>query len=175
MPPQDPDQARWFTEEVQPQAAGLRAFLIGQFPTVSDVDDIVQESLMRVVRAHEKGHVTSARALLFATARNLALDRVRRQRVVAFEPMTEKEGSFVLAGNDNVAESVSKNEESDLLRQAIEMLPDRCRQVFTLRMAFGMSQREIAAKLGITENTVERQMSKGIRRCTEFFARQGLP
>jgi DNA-binding CsgD family transcriptional regulator len=42
-------------------------------------------------------------------------------------------------------------------------------------MAYGLSQREIASRLGITENTVERQMGKGIRRCTEFFARRGLP
>jgi RNA polymerase sigma-70 factor (ECF subfamily) len=45
----------------------------------------------------------------------------------------------------------------------------------TLRVAYGLSQREIAAQLGITENTVEKQMGNGIRRCTEFFARLGLP
>jgi len=61
------------------------------------------------------------------------------------------------------------------LRRAISTLPERCRQVVTLRMAYGLSQREIAQRLGITENTVERQMGKGFRRCTEFFAQHGLP
>jgi RNA polymerase sigma-70 factor (ECF subfamily) len=89
--------------------------------------------------------------------------------------MTETADSFVFTGSPNVVESVSQNEESDLLRQAVAALPERCRQVVTLRMAFGLSQREIAARLGITENTVERQMGKGIRRCSEFFARHGLP
>lgn len=175
MPPQNPEQARWFAAELAPHESTLRAYLLGQFPTLPDVDDLVQESLVRVLRAHEKGRVESARALLFATARNLALDHVRRQRVVAFEPMTENADSFVFPGNANVVESVSQTEELDLLRQAIQTLPERCRQVFTLRMAYGLSQREIAARLGITENTVERQMGKGIRRCTEFFARHGLP
>jgi RNA polymerase sigma-70 factor (ECF subfamily) len=70
---------------------------------------------------------------------------------------------------------VSRQQELDLLREAIQSLPDRCRQVFTLRTAYGLSQREVAARLGISENTVEKQMAKGLERCTEFFARHGLP
>ncbi len=61
------------------------------------------------------------------------------------------------------------------MTKAIRTLPERCRQVFTLRTAYGLSQKEIAAKLGISENTVEKQMGKGIRVCTEFFAARGLP
>lgn len=175
MPPQNPEQARWFKAEIEPHAAAVRAYLAAQFRTLPDVDDIVQESFVRVLRARENGRVESARALLFTTARNLALDHVRRQRVVTFEPMTETADSFVFTGSTNVVESVSQNEESDLLRQAVAALPERCRQVVTLRLAYGLSQREIAARLGITENTVERQMGKGIRRCSEFFARHGLP
>lgn len=175
MPPQNPEQARWFAAELEPHEAALRIYLLGKFPTLPDVDDVVQDSLVRVLCAHERGPVESARALLFTTARNLALDALRRQRVVSFEPMTENAELFVFTGTANVAESVSKNEEFDLLRQAIQSLPERCQQVVTLRMAYGLSQREIATRLGITENTVERQMGKGIRRCTEFFARHGLP
>jgi RNA polymerase sigma-70 factor (ECF subfamily) len=175
MSPQNPEQTRWFAAELEPHAAALRAYLTAQFRTLPDVDDIVQESFVRVLRAREAGRVDSARALLFATARNLAVDLVRRQQVVAFEPMTENTDSFVVSGGPNVAESVSQNEVVDLLRQAVATLPERCRQVVTLRMAYGLSQREIAARLGISEHTVERQMGKGIRRCSEFFARHGLP
>lgn len=160
---------------MQPHAASLRAYLAGRFPSLTDVDDLVQESLVRVMRAHETGPVASPRALLFATARNLAVDLIRRQQVIAFEPITEITDSSVFLGGGAIEESVSRKEEFELLTQAIQSLPERCRQVFTLRMAYGMSQREIASRLGITENTVEKQMGKGIRRCTEFFARHGLP
>jgi len=175
MPPQNPEQARWFAAELEPHTAALRAYLVAHFRSLPDVDDIVQESLVRVLKLRESGRVDSPRAMLFATARNLAVDLVRRQRVVAFEPMTEISDSFVVMGGANVAESVTQNELFDLLRQAIASLPERCRQVVTLRMAYGLSQREIAARLGIAEHTVERQMGKGVRRCTEFFARHGLP
>ncbi len=175
MPPEPPDQARWFATEVQPHRAALRAYLVAQFPTLADVDDIVQESQLRVLRAQAAGKVDSPKGLLFITARNLALDVLRRRKVVPFEPMTENTGLFVYNGEKDIPETVSQSEEFDLLSEAVQSLPDRCRQVFTLRMAFGLSQRETAAKLGISENTVERQMGKAIRRCTEFFARRGLP
>jgi len=175
MSPHQPETARWFAAEVQPHATGLRAYLAGQFPSLTDVDDIVQESLVRVLRAHEAGRVQAPRALLFATARNLALDLLRRQRVISFEPMTEITDSSVYLSGGAIPEAVSHHEELDLLTQAIQSLPERCRQVFTLRVAYELSQKEIAARLGISENTVEKQMGKAIRRCTEYFARLGLP
>ncbi|MBI4625052.1 MAG: RNA polymerase sigma factor [Verrucomicrobia bacterium] len=175
VPPQDPEQARWFAEEVQPHQPALRAYLLARYPSLPDVDNLVQECLVRVVRARERAAVESPRGLLFATARNLALDFIRRQQVIAFEPITEIADSSVFTDVANVAETVSKKEEFDLLTQAIQSLPERCRQVFTLRTAYGLAHKEIAARLGISENTVEKQMTNGIRRCTEFFARHGLP
>ncbi len=175
MPPHDSPHARWFAEEVQPHGAALRAFLQARYPSLPDVDDVVQECLVRVLRVHEREAVASPRGLLFATARNLALDQMRRQQVVAFEPITEVADSSVFTDSTNVTEIVSRRQEFDLLTEAIQSLPDRCRQVFTLRTAYGLSQREIAARLGISENTVEKQMSKGLSRCTEFFARHGIP
>lgn len=175
MPPQDPEDARWFATEVEPHASGLRAYLAGQFPSLPDIEDVVQESLVRVIRAREVGHVDSPRALLFATARNRARDLLRRQRVVVFEPITETTDSSVFIGSSAIPETVSRNEELALLSDAIQSLPNRCRQVVTLRVAYGLSQREIATELGISENTVEKQLGKGLRRCSEFFAQRGLP
>jgi RNA polymerase sigma factor (sigma-70 family) len=171
VPPQDPEQARWFADEVQPHQFALRAYLLARYPSLPDVDNLVQESLVRVLRAHGHQSVESPRGLLFATARNLAFDFMRRQQVIAFEPITETTDSSVFIDVTDVAETVSKKQEFDLLAQAIRTLPERCRQVFTLRTAYGLAQKEIAARLGISENTVEKQMGNGIRRCTEFFAR----
>jgi len=175
MPQQNPEQARWFAEEVQPHGPALRAYLLGRFPSLPDIDNIVQESLVRVLRASESARIGSAKALLFTMARNLALDVMRRQKVATFEPITETPDSSVFIDGIDVVETINKKQELALLTHAIQSLPERCRQVLTLRTAYGLSQKEIAAKLEITENTVEKQMGKGILRCREYFAHHGLP
>lgn len=175
MPPDaSPEVTRWFATEVQPHRPALRAWLLARFPTLPDVDDVVQESLARLVQAREVSPILSARALLFTTARHLALDAVRRQRVVAFEPITDDTDPTVLTDAADVVASVTKQQELELLTKAIQSLPERVRQIFTLRTAYGLTQKQIAEKLGVSESTVEKQMAAGIRQCAAFFARGGV-
>jgi RNA polymerase sigma factor (sigma-70 family) len=170
LDPHSTDSGLWFVTELQPHRSALRAWLLARFPTLSDVDDLVQDSFARVVRARETGVIRSTRALLFATARNLALDAVRRQAVVAFEPITDETAPSVLMDSTDVAATVNSQQELELLRQAIQSLPGRCRQILTLRTAYGFSARQIAEKLAVSESTVEKQMAQGIRACAAFFA-----
>ena len=170
--PESP-RANWFVTEVQPHRPALRAWLLARFPTLPDVDDVVQDTLARVLRAREAGPIRSARALLFTTARNLALDTVRRQQVVRFEPITDSADSSVLADGTDVIATVSKQQELELLTKAIQSLPTRCREILTLRTAYGCTQKEIARKLGVSESTVEKETARGIRLCAEFFATGG--
>ena len=102
-------------------------------------------------------------------------DFIRTSATNRTEALAENDALNVLDDADGIPETVARNQELELLTQAIQSLPERCRQVLTLRRLYGLSQKEIAARLGISENTVEKQMGKGIRRCTEFFARLGLP
>lgn len=173
MNPTESNQSRWFLTEVQPHRPALRAWLLARFPTLPDVDDLVQDAFARVLRAHGNGPVQSARALLFTTARNLALDAVRRQQVVRFEPITDTTDSSVLADATDVFATVSKQQELELLTRAIQSLPSRCREIFTLRTAYGLTQEQIAHKLGVSKSTVEKQTAHGIRLCAEFFATGG--
>ena len=160
----------WYLSEVQPHRPALRAWLLARFPTLPDVDDIVQESCARVLQAREATVVRSTRALLFVTARNLALDGVRRQRIAAFEPITEDADSSVFEDSHDVVAAVSKQQELELLTLAIQSLPARSRQVLTLRTAYGFTPAQIAAKLGVSLSTVEKEMAKSIRACAAFFA-----
>jgi RNA polymerase sigma-70 factor (ECF subfamily) len=173
LDPKSADSSLWFATEVQPHRPTLRAWLLARFPTLPDVDDLVQESFVRILRAREGSPIRSTRALLFATARNLAFDAVRRQRVVSFEPITDEMSSFVLADGADVVATVSKQQELEILNRAIQSLPDRCRQILTLRTAYGFTQKQIAEKLQISESTVEKQVAHGIRACARFFASGG--
>ncbi len=169
------ETARWFSEEVQPHESSLRSYLRRVFPALPDVDDLVQESYARLIRAREAGRVSYAKAFLFTTARNAALDFFRRRQVVKIDGVADLETLSVVDDRPDAAEAVSKQQELALLADAVKTLPDRCRQVVTLRLMYAMSHKEIAAELGISDQTVKAQLAKGMRRCAEFLAARGLP
>ena len=166
---QNPDQARWFAGEVQPHETMLRAWLRSRFPPECDIDNLVQEALMRICQAWERGEVRSPKAFLFATARNLALDQLRRQKIMPMISLVETDAQAVLEEGDLVPDQVARNQELGFLTEVIQLLPDRCRQVFTLRKVYGMSQRDIAKRLGISEHTVSAQLTIALHKCTAHF------
>lgn len=166
--------SRWFAEEVQPHEPALRAYLQARFPSLADHDDIVQESYVRLLRAQAAGYVRCAKAFLFTTARNVALDLLRRRRVVPIEAVTDFKELSVLEERTGAAELVDQQHELEALADAVRALPDRCRQVIMLRYLDELSYKEIAAQLGISPETVKVHMAKGIRRCAAFFAEHGL-
>lgn len=170
-----PDEHRWFAEQILPHEMALRAWLRSRFPALPDIDDVVQETYARVLQAHSAGHIAAAKSFLFTAARNLALDYLRHGEVLGLKPLTESHESHVLEEAPRVSEAIGRKQELELLTQAIQSLPARCQKVLTLRKIYGLSQKEIAAQLGISENTVEAQVRNGVRRCTEFLARLGLP
>jgi RNA polymerase sigma factor (sigma-70 family) len=61
-----------------------------------------------------------------------------------------------------------------MLSSAVGALPERCRQVLTLRLLYGLSQKEIATELRISEHTVKAQLAKGMRRCADYFELRGV-
>ena len=171
MPPADPAMTRWFAEHVQPHEAMLRVWLRNQFRNEDDIDDVIQETYLRLLRAREQGEVTSPKAFLFAVARNLALDRLRHRQVLPTKSLAENEVLSVLEEGAGIPEAVAHHQELELLTEAIQSLPDRCRQIFTLRKVYGMSQPEIARQLGLSENTVSAQLTLGVKKCMTFMLR----
>lgn len=160
---------------MRPHEPSLRSYLRWKFPSLPDVDDLVQESYVRLLSAKKAGGIQYAKAFLFTTARNIALDLFRRKQVISIEGVADLGELTVLDDKAGVPETVSKQQELELLAEAVRVLPDRCRQVLTLRLLYGLSHKEIAAELGISGHTVKAQLAKGMRRCADYFQARGLP
>ncbi|MBI2497429.1 MAG: sigma-70 family RNA polymerase sigma factor, partial [Opitutae bacterium] len=117
--------------------------------------------------------IACARAFPSGTARNLALNQLRHLRYERPEGIADLDASGVLDDSAAIPESVTRAEDLQLLIHAIQSLPDRCRQIVTLRKIYGQSQQEVAAKLGISEHTVETQGAIGLRKCIAYFRCHG--
>lgn len=168
------DDARWFFENVLPHEQALRAYLRARFAAHTDPDDIVQEAYARLFKARAEGRIRCARSFLFTTARNVALDFFRRRRVIPVGEITHLADSSVVEGATATPDAIDHDHELDVLGDALAALPDRCRQVVLLRYNERLSYKEIAARLGISPETVKVHLVKGMQRCASYFAARGL-
>lgn len=169
-----PVDAHWFAKEVHAHDIRLKAYLRRGFPGVHDVDDLVQESYVRVWLRQTRQPVASVRAFLFKVARHLALNSLRHQKASPFVAVTEFTASRVIEDKPGPADQACTDEELALLFEAIDALPARCREVYILRKLKGLSQKQIAAALGISEQTVETQIVRANHRCEAFLRARGV-
>ena len=151
----------------------LRAWLKAQFRSASDIDDIIQDAYILVLRSRAEGEVRSPKALLFVVARNLMLMQFRHRQVMREDSLTDFELAGIMDESPDIADAVARSQELELLTLAIQSLPKRCRQILTLRKIYGLSQKEVAAELGISEHTVEAQGTIALRKLGRYFARHG--
>lgn len=159
-------------EEVQPHESSLRSYLKGSFPTVRDVDDVVQESYIRLWRARTERPIRSVRAFLFGIARRCAVDVIRQERRAADRNVASS--LDVVEDHADAAETLSARQEIALLAEALHSLPARCREIMILRKIERLPQQEIARRLGISVATVEVQIFRGMEKCARYLRSHGV-
>lgn len=161
-------------EQVHPHDSSLKAYLRGSFPTVHDVEDVVQESYVRVWKARATQPIRSARGFLFQVARRVALDILRRGRASPIDSGRDLAASFVFHHDPDAAQAATLRERKRLLIDAVVALPARYREIVILRKLEDVPQKEVAARLGISERTVENLLARGVKRCEDYLRRRGL-
>lgn len=147
----------------------LRACLYRYCHNASDVEELLQETYARLLTAGSSSEpeVRSVRSFALTVARNVAFDWLRHRQIVPIDLVADMEAMDVMDERDQIDTIVNSHQELAMLVKAVQQLPERCRQVFTLRKVYGYSQREIAARMNITENTVEQQLMKAVRHCAQ--------
>ncbi len=153
----------WVAAHVLPREPAVRRWLRRKGLADTDVEDLVQEAYCRIAALSSVDHIAQPGAYLFQVVRNLHLEQLRRNKVVAMTVLTDQEASSII--DDAADPERAAIAKLDLLRveALIAGLPDRCRQIFTWKRVEGLSQREIAARLGVSEHVVENDVMKGLR------------
>jgi RNA polymerase sigma factor (sigma-70 family) len=153
----------WFVSEVLILEPALMQFLRHTWPHSADIADLRQDVYVRLYEAAKIQIPFPVRPLLFAIARNLLIDRFRRERVVPIESVSDLEEIEVPSDAPLPDRGVIARDELRLLQTALNQLPPRCREAVVFKQIVGLSRREIALRMGISEDTVRTHLRDGTR------------
>ena len=137
-----------------------------------EIEDIVQETYVRVCQIENQSSIRHPRSFLLKTAKNLAFDYLKKAETRLTEPIDSEDDESLFAVNpfaDETFDQVASNQEFALFCEAVRLLPVQCRKVFILKKVYGYSQRDIALELNLSESTVEKHIAQGIKRCMQFM------
>ncbi|HEY5755383.1 MAG TPA: sigma-70 family RNA polymerase sigma factor [Steroidobacter sp.] len=154
---------QWFAAEILPHEAALVRYLARVWPNRAEVLDLRQDVYVRVYESAAITRPSLPKAFLFATARNLMTDRLRRARIVSIDFTEDLEALDVSVDEISPERRLNARQELRHLAGAFDELSDRCRDVMWLRRVEGLSQRETAERLGMGEGAVESQLARGVR------------
>jgi RNA polymerase sigma factor (sigma-70 family) len=153
----------WFATEVLPHEGLLRRYLLRVWRNPSEVSDLIQEVYVRVYERARDQRPQQPKAFLFATARNLMTDNLRRNRVVSIDTVQEVDAIDALVDEMSPERHLSARQDLGRLAQAFDSLSEKCRDVIWFRRVEGLSQRETADCMGLKEEAIESQLARGIR------------
>jgi RNA polymerase sigma factor (sigma-70 family) len=154
---------QWFATEVLPHEGLLQRYLLRVWRNPSEVADLMQEVYVRVYEHARDQRPLQPKAFLFAIARNLMADHVRRSRVVSISTLHDVDGSEAVVDELSPERHVGARQDLGRLALAFDSLSDKCRDVVWFRRVEGLSQRETADRMGLKEEAIESQLARGIR------------
>jgi len=164
-----PGVREWFVREVLPLEAALMQFLQHNWRNKSDIADLRQEVYVRVFDAARKEIPARTKQFVFATARNLLINRIRDESVVPIQAVADLDALDIAKDEPGPERSVAARDELRRLQSALDRLPPRCREAVILGRIEELPRREIAARMGVSEDTVTEHISKGMRALADIL------
>jgi RNA polymerase sigma-70 factor (ECF subfamily) len=157
------DADDWFMREVLPLEATLMLYLRQNWRQKADIADLRQEVYMRVYEAAQKEIPEQAKAFVLTTARNMLIDRVRAERVIPIDVVNDLEALGVASDLPGPDHAILARDALRRLQAALDHLPTREREAIVYRKLDGLSRRDIATRMGVSEFTVKTHITRGMR------------
>lgn len=146
---------------------GMLARIVGNSQTA---EDLAQDAYMRVAVAAREQPILALKAFLFRTARNLAFDHLRAERMhgtVVAQGMGQEAMDAVPAAAPSPETQAFDRERLALLDAALGRMKERRRAVLLLHKVYGWDYARIAAHLGISESAVQKNVRLALADCLE--------
>jgi len=126
-------------------------------------EEIVQETYARIASGSSKGPIDHPRAYLFRSARNIALDHLRRKRLRVVDDSVELDGDTVAGSLPTPEDNLMHSQAQERFKRAIRELPPKTRRVFYYRRYEGLTVKHVAAKMNMSERQVYKHMEDAMQ------------
>ncbi len=165
------DKTPFISELMTRHGQSLQRYITRKLGNPADAAEVAQETFLRLYRLEHPEQLDNARAFMFQVASNLAIDQLRRRslhfRFLKSESRAVEDPEFVhaTAATASPEQILSAREKLARIFQAVDALPDKCRQAFLLHRISGLSYSEIAQELGVTVSSVEKYIQQALKHC----------
>lgn len=158
---------RFFELFFQQNYDSLVRFLAFKFTNAEEAQDLAQDAFYKVMKVKNAEELQHARAYLFQTASNLALNRIRKQKRQDLHQrnsidMREEEAEGMIASPERAAQA---RQQLQLVEDALSELPQKCRLAFLMHRSRNMTYQQIAVELEVSVSTVEKYMIAALEKC----------
>ena len=167
------ERGRWLARNVLPHEALIRARLRDVRLPGLDIDDIIQETYARILAVPSLEAIRFPRQYAVQTARSVIIDHMRHSRVVPITSTGNLEQLNIAVPEATTEERLEFQGEIQEVAEALAQLPVACRETLILRRIEGLSQKETARRLKVSEKAVEKYMGRGLWMLAEVFGRGG--
>lgn len=167
------ERGRWLARNVLPHEALIRAKLSTISVYGLEIEDVIQEMYARILSVPSLDAIRYPRQYAIQTAKAIVIDHVRHSRVIAITSSGSLDALDSPLPEANTEERLEFQGEILAVADALAQLPEMCRETLILRRMEGLSQREVAQRLKISEKTVEKHMTNGVRLLIKIFGRGG--
>ncbi len=154
-----------FVKWIEQYGAALLRFFRRRIPDAHDADDALQDTYVRLLKYRDREHMEAPQALAFRIAESVVCDRQRRRashRVDAHVPFADDDDPATGAGPEHVA---CAGQELGVLAEAIGELSPKCRRVFLMSRLHGLKRQDIADRLGISVQMVDKHLGRAMAYC----------
>lgn len=175
----------YFSELIQRYEKQLLRYLFRFLGNRETAEDIFQQTFLLVfVKINQFREGNRVRPWIFRIATNQAIDfqrKKRRQPVLSLEMSQTNDSEIdnipirkILVGSSpDPLETVIKNENRDIIREAVNQLPEKLKITLQLIYFQGMKYREAAIHLGIPFGTVKTNLYFALKKLNHYLTKSG--
>ena len=155
---------RSLAQAVERYYEDLRRFVRKRTGSDSMADDVVQDTWLRATES-SVAMPQNAKAYVFRMAENLAKDHFKKERIKSEREAGDDQYETIASDAPTLEAELTARQELNLLVAAVRDLPEKRRRIFILYRGHGLTMRQIAARLGLSQKTVENQIARAMVDC----------